>query len=136
MSDILAKILEALEKVKNGENLPDNGFLEELRRRNEEAKKARPDVAAEDLIFSIFGDEKPQSVHEVNERKEPALFACIRCEDASLDCVVNGSTWKRCNFCNSLVWMSPATEQTMNKLVDTKIICLRCMAEKAHENKV
>jgi formylmethanofuran dehydrogenase subunit E len=104
-----------------------NKLLQEMARRLKRAKERRPDVPADDLVFSPIGPEHVDSIAEINERQHPMIFACLRVNNDFAAYVVEGSVERTCNRCGEAVWMSPATVATHDRIVNREIVCLQCM---------
>ncbi len=102
-------------------------ILEEMLHKFQQAREQRPDVPPQELLINLFGEAQAQTFDETNASGQPMIFACLRCADARPDCIVTGSTKKVCSCCKEQVWMSPATEWSMNKLTNTSILCMQCV---------
>lgn len=108
-------------------------FLNELTREVGAGVASRPDADPADLLVPVMGTGDPKSaktVAEVNASGEETVFVCLKCRDAPT-APIPGATEKRCTSCRSAVWMSPATEGVMNRLANTRILCIQCAGEEA-----
>jgi hypothetical protein len=106
----------------------DNDLLREIARRSSQARRARPDVPAEDLLFSVGGGEDHvETYDELNAAGKPTVFACVRTAVAPPDTVVPGSARVFCARCDAEVWMSPATCQSRARITLNEVVCLHCL---------
>lgn len=103
-------------------------FLREMLRGLEAAKQAAAEkgVDVNDTLFTVAGPDSPkvQTFDEINREGEPMVFLCCRVSEANY--VLPGSTKKICDGCRQEVWMSPATEMSMDRLNKVVIVCVNC----------
>lgn len=105
----------------------DEDLFNEITRRSRRAHQVRPDVPAEDMLFTIAGDERVETIPEVNASKEPLFFVCMRTATLKAADVFPGSTRVHCNRCQSEVWISPATKMTYDRIPKAEIVCADCL---------
>lgn len=103
-------------------------LIESMFRSLDAAKLARPDIPSEELMATLGGDGKAQSIAEFEASGEEMVFVCVpvKARDYAGDDIVAGSIIRPCDGCLCDIWMSPATCGLSTRISHKRILCLKC----------